>query len=133
MLCLALPSSLATRQATLASKDKKKTLQAFAERAYRFVFAVVATAALGLSAGCATSPPVQEMSDARQAIAAAVEAEADERAPEPLDDARRFLETAEELLRNEAFGAARVNAVRAKNRAVQALEASQRAAENEGD
>lgn len=68
------------------------------------------------------------MSDARQAIAAAEEAAAAELAPELLNDARRFLETAEQQLREEAFGAARLNAVRAKNRAVQALEASQEAA-----
>lgn len=80
-------------------------------------------------AGCATSPPVQEMSDAREAIAAAEEASAAELAPGPLGDARRFLETAEQLLRDEAYGAARINAIRARNRAVQALEASQEAAE----
>ncbi|HEX7080116.1 MAG TPA: DUF4398 domain-containing protein [Gammaproteobacteria bacterium] len=71
------------------------------------------------------------MSDARQAIAAAEQASADELAPEPLNEARRFLQTAEELLREEAYGAARMNAVRAKNRAVEALEASQEAAEDE--
>jgi hypothetical protein len=81
-----------------------------------------------LIVGCATAPPVQEMSDARQAIAAAEEALADELAPDQLGEARRFLETAEQQLRQEAFGAARLNAVRARNRAVQALEASQAAA-----
>jgi hypothetical protein len=69
------------------------------------------------------------MSDARQAIAAAEEADAGRLAAQTLDDARRFLETAEQLLREQAYGAARLNAVRAKNRAVQALEASQTAAE----
>ena len=87
----------------------------------------VAFAAGLLLAACATSPPVQEMSDARQAIAAAEEALAGELAPGPLSDARRFLETAEAQLRAEAYGAARINAVRAKNRAVQALETSQMA------
>ena len=83
-------------------------------------------------AACATSPPVQEMSDAREAIAAAEEASAAELAPGPLNDARRFLETAEQLLRDEAYGAARINAIRAKNRAMQALEASQEAAGRAG-
>ncbi|HEX6998883.1 MAG TPA: DUF4398 domain-containing protein [Gammaproteobacteria bacterium] len=78
-------------------------------------------------AACATSPPVQEMSDARQAIAAAEQANAEALAPEPLRDARRFLAQAEQLLREEAYGPARANAVRAKNRAVQALESSQAA------
>src|SRR5690606_29105489 len=81
-----------------------------------------------LLAACATSPPVQEMSDARQAIAAAEEAAAAEYARERLDDARRFLETAEQQLRDEMYGAARLNAIRARNRAVEALEASQEAA-----
>lgn len=84
-------------------------------------------AATLLAVGCATAPPVQEMSNARQAIAAAVEASADVLAPEVLEDARRFLETAEEQLRNEYYGAARLNAVRARNRALQALEQSQEA------
>ena len=78
--------------------------------------------------GCATSPPVQEMSDARQAVAAAAQADAESLAPETFEQARRLLETAERQLREEANGPARVNAVRAKNRAAQALEASQSAA-----
>lgn len=78
--------------------------------------------------GCATSPPVQEMSDARQAVAAAAQADAESLAPETFEQARRLLETAERQLREEAYGPARVNAVRAKNRAAQALEASQSAA-----
>lgn len=80
---------------------------------------------------CASSPPVQEMSDARQAIAAAEQANAATRAPDTLAQARRLLETAERQLREEAYGPARVNAVRAKNRAVQALEASQSASQAE--
>ncbi len=84
-------------------------------------------------AACATSPPVQEMSDARQAIAAAEEARAADFARERLDDARRFLETAEQQLRDEQYGAARLNAIRARNRAVEALEASQEAARQRED
>ena len=82
-------------------------------------------AALGVTAACVTSPPVQEMSDARQAISAAEEADAARLAPESLRDARRFLEAAEQQLLQEAYGLARANAVRAKNRAVQALASSQ--------
>lgn len=107
------------------SKQKNKTARVSQAQALkRTAAAFVATLSI---AACATSPPVQEMSDARQAIAAAEEASAAELAPGPLDDARRFLETAERLLREEAYGAARINAIRAKNRAVQALEASQEA------
>jgi hypothetical protein len=82
-------------------------------------------------AACATAPPVQEMSDARQAVAAAEQANAEQLAPEPLSEARRYLNEAESQIREQAYGAARVSAVRAKNRAVQALEASQRAVEAE--
>lgn len=77
--------------------------------------------------GCATSPPVQEMSDARQAIAAAEDADAARLAPAPLDDARRFLTQAETQIRERSFTMARSNAIRAKNSAVDALQASQEA------
>ena len=80
--------------------------------------------------GCVTSPPVQEMSDARQAIAAAVAADAERFAPESLSEARRYLDEAERQLQQEAFGPARMNAVRAKNRAIAALQASQPANPN---
>jgi hypothetical protein len=83
-----------------------------------------------LLAACATSPPVQEMSDARQAIAAAEAADAARLAPETLDAARRYLGEAERQLQQEAYGPARMNAVRAKNRAIAALESIQ-AAEDE--
>ena len=89
--------------------------------------------ALLAASACVTSPPVQEMSDARQAISAAEQADAARFAPESLGDARRLLETAENQLRNEAYGPARINAVRARNRAVQALASSQGAADNNTD
>ena len=69
-------------------------------------------------AGCVTSPPVQEMSDARQAISAAEQADAARVAADTLADARRFLAEAEQQIQEEAYGPARMNAVRAKNRAV---------------
>lgn len=84
-------------------------------------FSLVA-AALVLSA-CVTSAPVQEMSDARQAIAAAEAADAQRLAPESLDAARQYLVDAERFLQQEAYGAARTNAVRARNRAMAALRA----------
>lgn len=75
--------------------------------------------------GCVTAPPVQEMSDARQAIAAAEQANAARYAPVPLGDARRFIAEAEQQIRSESYGLARNNALRAKNRAVQALQVSE--------
>lgn len=80
--------------------------------------------------GCATSPPVQEMSDARQAIAAAEDADALRLAPRPLSEARRYLDEAEAQIRAGSFGMARSNAVRAKNSAVDALQASQAASQS---
>lgn len=64
------------------------------------------------------------MSDARQAIAAAEAADARRLAPESLDAAQRYLSEAERFLQEEAYGAARTNAVRARNRAMAALRAS---------
>lgn len=84
-------------------------------------------------AACVTSPPVQEMSDARQAIAAAEEADAERLAPTSLQRARSYLGEAELLLQQEAYGAARINAVRARNSAVDALQASQAAQESGSD
>lgn len=82
---------------------------------------VLATIGLLLLTGCVTAPPVQEMSDARQAIAAAELADSDRVAVDTLDDARRFLAEAERQIQEQAYGPARLNAVRAKNRAVLAL------------
>ena len=80
--------------------------------------------------GCATSPPVQEMSDARQAIAAAEDANALTLASIPLEDARRYLSQAETQIRNRSFSLARTNAIRAKNSAVDALQVSQAAGQS---
>lgn len=77
--------------------------------------------ALAALAGCVTSPPIQEMSDARQAISAAEQADAERVAADTLADARRFLAEAERQLQEQAYGPARMNAVRAKNRAALAL------------
>ncbi len=84
-----------------------------------------AVSALALLCACVTSPPVQEMSDARQAIRAAEQADAARLAADTLTDARRFLAEAEEQLQQQAYGPARLNAVRARNRAAQALRLSQ--------
>jgi hypothetical protein len=65
------------------------------------------------------------MSDARQAIAAAQQAGAERVAGGTLDDARRFLAEAERQIQEQAYGPARMNAVRAKNRAALALRSTQ--------
>jgi hypothetical protein len=89
------------------------------------MFRALAIMAGLLLAGCVTSPPVQEMSDARQAITAAEQANADSRAADTLAAARRFLAEAERQIQEEAYSAARMNALRAKNRAALALRSTQ--------
>jgi hypothetical protein len=89
------------------------------------MFRVLATIGALALAGCVSAPPVQEMSDARQAIAAAEQADAGRAAADTLADARRFLAEAERQIQEEAYGPARMNAVRAKNRAVLALRSTQ--------
>ena len=76
-------------------------------------------------ASCAVGPPVQEMSDARQAIAAAEESNAATLAPDELDEARQLLEAAESQLRDRNYGLAQDSAAMARDRAVEALQASQ--------
>ena len=78
-------------------------------------------------ASCVAGPPVQEMSDARQAIAAAEESNAATLAPDELNEARRLLEQAETQLRARYYTLAQTTAIQARSRAVAALQASQAA------
>jgi outer membrane murein-binding lipoprotein Lpp len=77
-------------------------------------------------AGCANAPPVQEMSDARQAIAAATEAGADDHAAAAaqLSEAQDLLDEAEAYLdtgTSSAYWQAKKAAVGAKEIAFEAL------------
>ena len=81
---------------------------------------VVLAAVLG---GCA-SAPVQEMSDARQAIQAAEEAGAGDASPDRLKEARRLLHSAEVKLSNQAYNSARTDAREARRQATEALRAA---------
>ena len=74
-----------------------------------------------IGAGCGTAPPVQEMSDARQAIAAAKEAGAAQSAAEDLRAAEAFLDSAQRKLSERAYGQARRDALQAKSKALDAL------------
>ncbi len=76
--------------------------------------------AAALASGCA-SAPVQEMSNARQAIRAAENAGAATAAPAELEEAKALLVRAEEHLERRDFKAARMEAKEARNRALQAL------------
>ncbi len=86
--------------------------------------------------GCATAPPVQEMSDARQAIAAAREAGAAELAPAELSQAEALLDGAEEYLEvgtSASYWQAKKNAISAKEVAFEALLTSRNARDAAAD
>lgn len=69
-------------------------------------------------------PPVQEMSDARQAIKAAREANAEKYAPQKLRSAEDSLELATKTLEQKEYEAARMAATVAKALAVKARDAA---------
>jgi hypothetical protein len=77
------------------------------------------------AAACETAPPVQEMSDARQAIAVAREAGAAEKAAIHLRAAEDYLESAEQALTERNYTEARRDAKHAKMKALDALKASE--------
>ena len=70
---------------------------------------------------CETTPPAQEMSDARQAIAVAREAGAAEHAAFHLKAAEDYLESAKQALNDGEYSEARRNAKHAKAKAIDAL------------
>lgn len=80
------------------------------------------TAFLLLTA-CATAP-VQEMSDARQALRSAEEVGAEQYSPEHYDAAQRALENAQMWLDRGAYTNARFHALDARERAIKAREAA---------
>lgn len=82
-------------------------------------------AMLLVAAGCGTAPPVQEMSDARQAITAAKNAGAEQAAAEELRMAEAFLDSAQRKLSEHAYAQARRDALQAKIKALAALAASE--------
>jgi hypothetical protein len=82
-------------------------------------------AVLIFAAACGTAPPVQEMSDARQAIAAAKEAGAAQSAAEDLRAAEAFLDSAQRNLSERAYAQARRDALEAKSKALDALAATE--------
>jgi len=82
-------------------------------------------------AGCVTSPPVQEMSDARQAIAVAKKAGAAELAATELGEAVAYMESAQKNLSERHYAMARTDALHAKSKALDALSLAESEAENE--
>lgn len=73
--------------------------------------------------GC-VGAPVQEMSNARQAIKAARDAGADQVAPQEMSEAQSLLEQAETNLHKGAWRDARRNAIDAKSKAAEAMVAA---------
>ncbi len=97
----------------------------------RGFFCLLLTVFLALAA-CAATPPVQDMSDARQAIAAAQEAGAEQYAADRLNEARSLLDTAERYLQQgnaDGYWSARRAAIDAKETAFEALLISRTARE----
>ena len=86
-----------------------------------------------LLAACETAPPVQEMSDARQAITVAREAGAADLAAAELAEAEKYLQNAEEKLDDEEYREARHAALEAKLRAQKALQLSEASKDSNGD
>lgn len=74
--------------------------------------------------GCAGAP-VQEMSNARQALAAAEQGHADKTAPAEMSVARRYMDAAQAALDSGDYGTAREDATLASQAAAKALSISQ--------
>ena len=93
---------------------------------FRFICRFLAVLALTLAvASCETAPPVQEMSDARQAITVAREAGAADLAAAELAEAEKYLQNAEDKLDHQQYREARHAALEAKYRAQKALKLSE--------
>ncbi len=84
-------------------------------------------------ASCETAPPVQEMSDARQAIAVAREAGAEDFAAAELGRAEAYLASAQQKLGRRAYAQARRDALAARNSALEALSVTDRARQDSQD
>lgn len=88
-------------------------------------------AVLGLLLSACSSAPVQEMSDARQAIAAARQMNAVEHAPGLMQRALQQLTVAENALEDRAWKSARLSAIAAREDAIAAcLQAEQKRSRN---
>ncbi len=95
------------------------------------VFLRGAIIALLVMAAACESMPVQEMSDARQAIMAARDAGAEEHANDQLMAAEASLESAEKYLNSRNYSVARTEAMEAKSQALEALHLAEAAAGEE--
>lgn len=78
-----------------------------------------------LMIGCATAPPTQEMSDARQSVEAAESVGAEEHAPVALVSAQHLLSKAQNDLKAGDFEEAQIEAIAAREAAREAVTISQ--------
>ena len=88
-------------------------------RRYTLSLLLAASMACATLAGCAGAP-LQEMSDARQAVRAAERAGAEKHAPEPLAEARQLVERARLSMQKGEYKEAREDAEKAREKAVEA-------------
>ncbi len=95
----------------------------------RFPALLLLTVWLLFGLGCKTAP-VQEMSEARQAIEAARAAGAEQYANQELGQAMTSLKAAEQMLNDRRFRDARRSAQQARDEAIRAREAAQEASVN---
>jgi hypothetical protein len=102
--------------------DVYTVLMSLSPRCRPYLFKIVLLLAVAAGAlGCATrSPPVQEMSDARQAIHAARAAGSDLAQPQALELAEELLEQASHALAERRYSEARAAALEAKRNAIRA-------------
>jgi hypothetical protein len=94
----------------------------------RFFALLLLSIWLFCGAGCKTAP-VQEMSEARQAIDAARAAGAERYANTELERALSSLKTAEQMLNDRRFRDARRSARQARDEAIKARQAAQEASD----
>ena len=97
--------------------------------ALRSLSLTLTLATLAFVSACETAPPVQEMSDARQAIAVAKEAGAAEKAAMHLKAAEVY----EKKLNDRQYSQARRDAKQAKMKALDALKATESPSESAED
>jgi len=88
---------------------------------------MVSIAVVAWSLAACAGAPVQEMSDARQALRAAQAAGADEYAPVPLAEAERLVGVAQAELEQRDYRSAQQAAIEARKQALQALESARAA------
>lgn len=102
----------------------KLQLSSFRRFRHGLARALCALSVATLLLACAPAP-VQEMSEARQAIDAARAAGAEQYAEPQLDEANSLLDTAQQLLNDRRFRDARRSASQARDAAIRARETAE--------